>query len=368
METSMAMILHDLDDQGIGRAAAQTILTTSLQECKWQFIMPRQGGIGNPLVDMDGDISNGLLYDTDCWHCRACVGLEPYRGNHYYPSTTLDQETVDWLDSQGMIGAFNQSINAWQVPAKVYNNPNGSDIARFFEWTLINRKGNNLPNFSIGPTQMWLAQSCVTPADHQPSWGCLDNFPDSWEKIFAYYMSPTVGAIGATIMDTQYANIGAYPFRDDGSFRGTSTAISFLGNYQVGRYQAPGAPDGVMANALYYFRYWGYPGEFAGSGYMPWDPNMSTAEKDVYSTYQQASDAGASAVNTVMLLADRFYRGEEIGGVSRGNQPDNPQTTPAQWTGYEFTSPRTGEPVRVIARRGKSHASEIARVRARHNA
>jgi hypothetical protein len=368
----MAMAFHDMEAAGISRQAATTLVLIGMQECGGGWLFPRSSTtpINNPILGSDGPPFNPpSLYDETCWPCRTCVGLEPYGGSHYYPGMTADDEMKDWLEQEGYLGAYNQGLGAYAIPASVMNNPNGGAIIRMFEYTLVNRVASALTGFSIGPTQMYLGQSCVVPQNFRPPWGCLDNYPSTWEEIFLFYMSNSIADIAKGIIRFQFKDDmsgSKVVFNADGSYKGTSAGINFLRNWQTGSGQVQGQPTGYTRNLGYYFYHWGDPGEFDSSGYMTWDPSMSQEEMDLYSALQQTSSNGRGNVNGAMQVGNILYSGGSVSNISLGNQPWNPQTTPAQWTGYSFTSPQTGGTVNVVARVGEPHATAIKRVTEKH--
>jgi hypothetical protein len=164
-----------------------------------------------------------LLYDDECYECRPLLKLER-RG---IGSAGGESKAVDYLTTRGgligttLIDRHGQATDAL-ARTDSPSSPN-DELARFFEFIMIERNSPLLRLFSIGFTQMYL--------EYSPLAGTTSSYPGrfpTWDSLFHYYMS---GRGGADIADPQFdylpVDVSDYPYP------GTDSR-SYLQQHQTG--------------------------------------------------------------------------------------------------------------------------------------
>jgi hypothetical protein len=123
-----------------------------------------------------------------------------------------------------------------------FTEPNGDIIAALLEWAIINRKANLLKSFSIGPTQMWMAQTpmsydYVSRVGYEGVYpaGRVATYPQTWEALFSYYTSRTSEDM---FQYMSYLDSSSAPGLDPSN---EDKAIAFLRNKQTGT--SPGVAE-----------------------------------------------------------------------------------------------------------------------------
>jgi len=150
----------------------------------------------------------GMLYDVSCWGLRCPLTLEkpantlPVGVVPMYRSAAQDADVVQYLTDRGV--ATLQGADMILTPAMMAGSLCGADsdeVARLFEFVIINRKARMLDNFSLGATMMYLALSPVGIAGGATAQCCQGTqqpnceFPATWEDIFDLYMSSDAGNV-----------------------------------------------------------------------------------------------------------------------------------------------------------------------------
>lgn len=213
---------------GVGRGKAITMCATARNESDNFWTEPRVLTIPEQYEDIP------------CWSCRTIVGLEFARiegGVMFYrPSLRPGSAAYQWLASHGWASDLGSRGIAVTLRMAV---PGGPEIAAFLEYVMQNRLSGLLDQFSIGPTQMYLAVH----------FGAGKNFPD-WNALFRFYLSNSAGRIANQV--TYYS--GWTP-GDDPTDR--NRGIAWLRANQTG-----GSDNGLAT------RYW------EGTGYTPFSESL----------------------------------------------------------------------------------------------
>lgn len=217
-------------DNGIDKAFAITAVAISMSECNAFWIMPRRGE---------------MPYDMNCYPSRVCVGIEPYAKSDvggagaWYPSVVADNVALTQIQNQGGAAPAGGGLQLITGP---FTQANSDAAASLFEFALVMRDPSLLKSFSIGPTQMWMAQTPmsiqyvqavgkegVSPAG-QPA-----TFPQTWEDVFDLYTSRDTPNV---FKHLDYIKSGTLPGSDPAN---QSIAISWLRRVQTG--STPGVAE-----------------------------------------------------------------------------------------------------------------------------
>jgi len=155
---------------------------------------------------------------TVCWQCRAVIGWEYslFEGKRVLHAANHEKVAAQYL--------LDNKLAYWGAGQRLYpnaglNTADGDAMAAWFEWALMNRRSDLLPNWSIGPTQMHLLWSDLY-LPHRKSWTPPSNgsrrcWLQTWEELFSFYMlnSAAARAHAITYLDPGKCNMGAkiYP-------------------------------------------------------------------------------------------------------------------------------------------------------------
>lgn len=209
-------------DNAIDKAFAITAVAISMSECNANWIIPRRGE---------------MPYDLACYPSRICVGIEPYARSDvggsgaWYPSVVAEPVTLTEIQNLG--GAREEG--GLQLITGDFTKPNTDTAATLFEFALVNRDPALLKAFSIGPTQMWMAQTpmsiqyvqAVGKEGVYPA-GQPATFPQTWEDIFDFYTSRDTPNV---FKHLDYIKSGTLPGEDPTN---KDAAISWLKRVQTG--------------------------------------------------------------------------------------------------------------------------------------
>lgn len=227
-------VLKILKASNAPRDHAITAVAISMSECMAMWLQKR---------------SADLPYKLPCYACRTCVGLEglPVEGIlMWQPSMTKDPLVVGALIGAGAI--VDAPPNKFTYQGTTYyrvmggaKEPNGDTLAAFFETMLIHRRASMLSSFSLGPTQMWLAQTKMSQ-DWQAKYGrkvsgsgLVPSFPQTWDELAAVYFSQTA----CNVLDaTSYLKGTTWPSTQPDN---RTVGINFLAGRQTGGTSDPGS-------------------------------------------------------------------------------------------------------------------------------
>jgi len=175
-----------------------------------------------------------LFAPLTCWECRACVGWEFAIKNGVHVLNSVNREpaaTQYLLDQQLATRAADGTLTPTQKLSTPANNVN---IARWFEWAIINRRADLLTNWSIGPTQMHLLWSALTIGNTPGRGTNIDpRWLNSWDDIFNFYMahSAVARANAITYLDPSYNGVPHWPSEQPDN---ADLAIAWLTPRQLG--------------------------------------------------------------------------------------------------------------------------------------
>jgi len=199
--------VKSLMDAGMAKNKAVSIVAVSQIECCGSWSQSRE-------TDM-------IFDQTPCWTMRQGVSLErpsndaPASVKVMYSSGMKDPDALAYLQSRGLatLTQFGLAATDKLLPPNNWCGTNTTEVARWLEWTIMNRKANLLQNFSVGPTMIWLAESGPgVQAGLTPNMGC--SFPATWDDIFNLYMAQVPIAAGNAInyLDPPcYGHFPGYP-------------------------------------------------------------------------------------------------------------------------------------------------------------
>jgi len=216
--------LKELTQGGVSVHKAISVIAVSGNECGYIWNQTRAPTL--------------WFENSPCWQCRGCVGWEfglarvgetQVRILH---DANKEKEALAYLQDNGL--ATMGTSGHLLATQKLSTPANNDNIARWFEWAVSNRRADLLPNWSVGPTQMYLYWSALTIGVAPNRGKTVDpRWLNTWEQVFNYHMasSALARANAITYLDPSYNGVDAWP-----SQRPTDAdlAIAWLTPRQVG--------------------------------------------------------------------------------------------------------------------------------------
>lgn len=183
--------------------------------------------------------------------CRVIVAFEfeNYSDFAFRPSLRNDPTGIAKASELGLVTGGPKGAHGTSKAQRA----GGDEIALFFEWVVAHRRGDLLDNFSIGPTQQWLANSSL----HRGQGAGACGFFEEWEHLWGYYLAYSVewgeSNAGVVLADVTYLDPGTcidQPYPADAPGDPRENSIRWLTRHTGNRPTATKYYDGTLPSMV----------------------------------------------------------------------------------------------------------------------